>query len=90
MIDDHFWPSMYPGIAVGLLVGLSGGNLVSTILGAAGGLAGSVVLYIIFAWAGLEDSILSLIGLIGGAVLGAYLLMRIGSWLMRNRSSEAK
>lgn len=90
MIDDHFWPSMYPGIAVGLLVGLSGGNLLSTILGAAGGLAGSVVLYTIFAWAGLEDSILSLVGLIGGAVLGAYLLMRAGSWLMRNRSSEAK
>ena len=89
MIDDHFWPSMYPGIAVGLLMGLAGGNLVSTILGAAGGLLGAIVLFFIFAWVGLEDSILSLVGLIGGAVLGAYLLMRAGRWIMRKRSSEA-
>ena len=72
MIDDHFWPSMYPGIVVGLLVGLAGGSLLSTILGAAGGLAGAMLLFFIFAWLGLEDSILSLIGLVGGAVLGAY------------------
>lgn len=90
MIDDHFWPSMYPGIVVGLLVGLAGGNLLSTILGAAGGLAGAMLLFFIFAWLGLEDSILSLIGLIGGAVLGAYLFMSAGRWLMRKRSSESK
>lgn len=89
MIDDHFWPSMYPGIAVGLLMGLAGGNLVSTILGAAGGLAGAIVLFFVFAWLGFEDSILSLFGLIGGAILGAYLLMRAGRWIMRKRSSEA-
>ncbi len=90
MIDDHFWPSMYPGIVVGLLVGLAGGNLVSTILGAAGGLAGTMVLFFVFAWLGLEDSIVSLVGLIGGAVIGAYLLMRAGRWTMRKLSSEAK
>jgi len=90
MIDDHFWPSMYPGIVVGLLVGIAGGNLLSTILGAAGGLAGAMVLFFLFAWLGLEDSVLSLIGLIGGAVLGAYLLMRAGQWLTRKLSSEAK
>jgi len=89
MIDDHFWPSMYPGIAVGLLMGLAGGNLVSTILGAVGGLAGAIVLFFIFAWVGLEESVLSLVGLIGGAILGAYLLMRAGRWIMRKRSSEA-
>jgi hypothetical protein len=89
MIDDHFWPSMYPGIAVGLLMGLAGGNLVSTTLGAAGGLAGAIVLFFVFAWLGFEDSILSLVGLIGGAILGAYLLMRAGRWIMRKRSSEA-
>jgi hypothetical protein len=89
MIDDHFWPSMYPGIAVGLLMGLAGGNLVSTILGAAGGLLGAILLFFVFAWLGLEDSILSLVGLIGGAVLGAYLLMRAGRWIMQKRSSEA-
>ncbi|MGI9404601.1 MAG: hypothetical protein ACR2OF_08875 [Hyphomicrobium sp.] len=90
MIDDHFWPSMYPGIVAGLLVGLAGGNLVSTILGATGGLAGAMVLFFVFAWLGFEDSILSLVGLIGGAVIGAYLLMRAGRWMIRKLSSEAK
>jgi len=89
-MDDHFWPSMYPGIAIGLLVGLAAGNLLSTILGAAGGLAGAMVLFFVFAWLGLEDSILSLIGLIGGALLGAYFLMRAGRWMMRKLSDEAK
>jgi hypothetical protein len=77
-MDDHFWPAMYPGIVVGLLVGLAAGNVVSTILGAAGGLLGAMALYFAFAWLGLEESILSLAGLIGGAVLGALLLMRAG------------
>ena len=90
MIDDHFWPSMYPGIAIGLLVGLAGGSLLSTTLGAVGGLAGAMLLFFVFAWLGLEDSILSLVGLIGGAVLGAYLLMAAGRWMIRKRSSEAK
>ena len=89
MIDDHFWPSMYPGIVVGLLMGLAGGNLVSTLLGAAGGLAGAMTLFFAFAWFGFEDSILSLAGLIGGAVLGALLLMRAGAWIMRFLSREA-
>ena len=90
MIDDHFWPSMYPGIVVGLLVGLAGGSLLSTTLGAVGGLAGAMLLFFVFACLGLEDSILSLVGLIGGAVLGAYLLMAAGRWMIRKRSREAK
>lgn len=81
---------MYPGIVAGLLVGLAGGNLLSTVLGAAGGLAGAMLLFFAFAWLGLEDSVLSLIGLIGGAVLGAYLLMCAGRWMLRKRSGEAK
>ena len=32
-MDDHFWPAMYPGIIAGFLLGLGGGNVVSTILG---------------------------------------------------------
>jgi hypothetical protein len=78
MLGDHFWPAMYPGIVVGLLVGLTGGGIVSTILGAAGGLLGAMALYFTFAAIGLEEGIVSLAGLIGGAVLGAYLLMRAG------------
>jgi hypothetical protein len=84
MLGDHFWPAMYPGIVVGLLVGLSAGNVISTILGAMGGLLGTMALYFVFTWIGLDESILSLAGLIGGAVAGALLLMRAGRRVLRS------
>jgi hypothetical protein len=84
MLGDHFWPAMYPGIVVGLLVGLSAGNVISTILGAMGGLLGVMALYFVFTWIGLDESILSLAGLIGGAVAGALLLMRAGRRVLRS------
>jgi hypothetical protein len=87
-MDDHFWPAMYPGIIVGFLLGLGGGNVVSTILGTVGGLVGAVALYFVFTWLGLEDSILSLVGLIGGAVAGAYLLMSVRSRVGRASASK--
>jgi hypothetical protein len=82
-MDDHFWPAMYPGIIVGFLLGLGGGNVVATILGTLGGLVGAVGLYFLFTWLGLEDTIMSLVGLVGGAAGGAYLLMRLGGRVAR-------
>jgi len=83
MLGDHFWPAMYPGIIVGLLVGLSGGNIVSTVLGAAGGLLGAMGVYFVFVWIGLDETILSLACMIAGAVVGAFLLMRAGKRILR-------
>jgi len=83
MLGDHFWPAMYPGIIVGLLVGLSGGNVVSTLLGSVGGLLGAMALYFSFAWIGLDESIVSLAGLIAGAAAGAFLLMRAGKRILK-------
>lgn len=81
MLGDHFWPAMYPGIAIGLLVGLSAGNIISTILGAVGGFLGTIAIYFALVWIGLDESILSLAGLIGGAIVGALLFMRAGKLL---------
>lgn len=89
-MDDHFWPAMYPGIIVGFLMGLGGGNVVATILGTVGGLIGAVALYFVFTWLGLEDTIMSLVGLIGGAAAGAYLLMSVGDRIGIARSRAAK
>jgi len=83
MLGDHFWPAMYPGIIVGLLVGLSGGNIVSTVLGAAGGLMGAMALYFVFVWIGLDETILSLAAMIAGSAVGAFLLMRAGKRILR-------
>ena len=61
----------------------------STLLGAAGGLAGAMALYFVFSWIGIEEGIVSLAGLVGGAVVGAYLLMTIGKRLMGPRTGQA-
>ncbi len=87
-MDDHFWPAMYPGIIVGGLLGLSAGNVMSTLLGAVGGLAGAMALFFLFSWLGLQDSIVSLAGLIGGAVVGAFLFMGAGKRIGRARSGQ--
>ena len=66
-MDPHFWPSLYPGIIAGGLVGLAAGGFVATMLGACGGLAGAAAAYFAFAWLGVENDLASLAGLIGGA-----------------------
>lgn len=90
MLGDHFWPAMYPGIIVGLLLGLSGGNIVSALLGAIGGLFGAMALFFVFAWLDLADTIVALAGLVGGAVVGALLLMRAGNRLRGAMSGPAR
>ncbi len=89
-MDDHFWPALYPAIAVGLLMGLAGGSVVSTALGSVGGLLGAAALYFAFTWLGLQETILSLVGLVGGAVAGAYLLMSAGKRIAGARTGAAK
>jgi hypothetical protein len=75
-MDDHFWPSLYPGIIVGALLGLSRGGLLSTLAGAAGGLVGSAAAYFVVGWLGLQNDILSLAALIATAMVAAYLCER--------------
>jgi hypothetical protein len=74
-MDPHFWPTLYPGIIAGGLVGLAAGGFVATMLGACGGLVGAAAAYFAFAWLGVENDLASLAGLIGGAVAGAQLLI---------------
>jgi hypothetical protein len=86
-MNDHFWPSLYPGMIVGGLVGLTLGGFVSVLVGAAGGTAGAGAMYFATAWLGLEDSIASLAGLIGGAAAGSYALTALYlRWTQRSRS----
>ncbi len=82
-MGDHFWPSMYPGLIVGALLGLSRGGLLSTLVGAAGGLFGAAAAYLVLEWLGLEESALSLAALIVGAMAGGYLCERVVRYLGR-------
>jgi Na+/melibiose symporter-like transporter len=82
-MGDHFWPSMYPGLIVGALLGLSRGGLMSTLAGAAGGLAGAVATYFVVDWLGFQESVVSLLALVAGATAGAHLCERAVRYLCR-------
>ncbi len=89
-MDDHFWPTLYPALAVGLLLGLAGGSVVSTALGSIGELIGATVAYFAFAWLGLEDSVVAFPGVIGGSAIGAYLVISAGKRIFKPGSDPAK
>jgi len=71
-MNDHFWPSLYPGIIVALIIGFATGGIVAIVAGAIGGLIGSVAAYFFTAWLGFEESVISLVILILGASVGGY------------------
>lgn len=86
-MNDHFWPSIYPGIIVAVLIGIATGGIVAIITGALGGLVGSVAAYFLTAWLGLDESALSLALLIAGASLGGYIGAQAGARLTKARAS---
>lgn len=70
-MDDHFWPSVYPGLIVGALIGLADGSIWSTLLGAAGGLGGAFVAFYAVTMLAIEPGLFPLVAIIAGAVVAA-------------------
>ncbi len=80
-MDDHFWPSLYPGIILAVIIGFATGGIVAILAAAGGGLIGSVAAYFLNQWLGLQDSPISLAILLVGAAAGGYLGARVGHHL---------
>jgi hypothetical protein len=72
-MDDHFWPSVYPGLIVGALIGLADRSILATILGAAGGLAGAFGAFYVVTMLAIEPGIVPLAAIIIGSVVAAKL-----------------
>jgi hypothetical protein len=86
-MDDHFWPAVYPGLIVGVIIGLSlVYRLSSALLGAVGGLGGAFVAQLLVDKLGLEHDLLRLACLIGAAAAGAFAFAMIGQKLFRKAS----
>jgi hypothetical protein len=73
-MGDHFWPSMYPGLIVGILYGLSLRGVFNTVVATMGALIGAALAFAILTAADMNDGLPSVIGLIAAALLSAYLL----------------
>lgn len=72
-MDDHFWPSLYPGLIVGALIGLADRSILATILGAIGGLAGAFAAFTAVTMMAIEPGIVPLVAILIGSVVAAKL-----------------
>lgn len=88
-MNDHFWPSIYPGVIVAVIIGFATGGIVAIIAGAVGGLIGSVAAYFLTNWLGLQDSAISLAILIAGASAGGYVGAQAGVRLVQARAGRS-
>ena len=75
-IDDHFWPSIYPGLFIGAIYGLSARGLVNIAMGTLGGMIGAIAAFILVARSGVEEGILPLTFLIAISLAVAYIFVR--------------
>ncbi len=76
-MDDHFWPSVYPGLIVGALIGLADRSILATLLGALGGLAGAFAAFYAVTMLAIEPGIIPLAAIIIGSVIAAKLTVLV-------------
>ena len=86
-MDPHYWPSLYPGIGIGALVGLASGGWLSIIVGAVGGLAGAAVSLELNRVLGFKQDLISLALLVVCAAAVAK-LMTVLADTVRRRSGH--
>ncbi|MFM7084604.1 MAG: hypothetical protein ACKOW3_06350 [Hyphomicrobium sp.] len=80
--DDHFWPSIYPALIVGFLIGLSRRSLTATLLGACGGFLGGFLTFYILTYFRIEEGIFPVIAIIFGAATLANFCLKAGLRIM--------
>lgn len=76
LMGDHFWPSVYPGIIVGLMYGFAVGGKMQALVGGLGGFGGAALALMLFGQTLSQDGLLPLAGLLGAALLGAFAVVR--------------
>lgn len=83
IMDDHFWPSIFPAIFAGALYGVSLGGAFNVLLGSVGACISSVLAFVLFEPVLSAEGVLPTLGLIGIAVAGAFLMTRVGALFSR-------
>lgn len=77
-MDDHFWPSLYPGIIVGVLYGISAGGWRGITLGGVGGLIGATLAYFAVRWLAVPEGFVTLAASVIVAIAGAFAMITLG------------
>lgn len=87
-MDDHFWPAVYPGLAIGLIYGLYVGGWANAFLGAFGGIVVAALSFSIFTTFLSQDGLLPLGLLLVASLIGAICVVRLGNWVLRRRAAS--
>lgn len=85
-MEDHFWPAVYPGLGVGLLLGLAMGGWSNAMLGALGGLIAAALSFALIGPFLAEEGLLPLLALIALSLLGAFCLIHVARFVMQQRT----
>lgn len=88
-MDPHYWPSLYPGIGIGILLGFAVGGWLPVLAGGVGGLAGAAAALELNQQFGVDEGFISLAVLVVCAATGAKLLVVLLD-LLQNRRSRQK
>jgi hypothetical protein len=75
-MGDHFWPSAYPGIIVGLMYGFATGGLTTALIGGSGGLIAAALALLLLGDVVAGEGIVPLAGLLGLSLAGAFVLVK--------------
>jgi hypothetical protein len=86
-MGDHFWPSIYPCIAVGLLYGFALGGWKNAMLGAVGGLVASYLAFFFFTAFFSQDGMGPLAILLALSLAGAVVVTKGVGLIMGVRGS---
>lgn len=89
-MGDHFWPSIFPAIAIGMLYGFSLGGAFNVLLGGVGAMITSVLAFVLFESALSAEGVLPMFALIGIAMAGAFIMTHAIALLMRRGGVNPK
>ena len=87
-MGDHFWPAVYPGIAVGILYGLSLGGLRNIALASLGAFVTAYLAFAMLSGFFTADGILPLAAMLAVSLAGAVVLARLGQVLSRSPAPD--
>ena len=93
-MGDHFWPSAYPGIIVGLMYGLAVGGPWKALIGGLGGLIAAAIALLALGDIVAGEGLLPLAGLLLLSLAGAFVTVKAAALVLpspaSNKSDPAK
>lgn len=88
-MGDHFWPSIYPAMAVGLLYGFAIGGVRNAVLGMIGALIASYLGFVFLGAVLTQEGILPLAGLLGISLAGAVAVTQAAKLVLGGRKAAS-